>query len=198
MKYADATRRLADFRQQITRIRRQMRRVQAAIEPQVVSDYRFATLEGNTRLSQLFGRRRSLFVVMNMGSSCPYCTLWADGYNGIYEHLADRAAFVVASPDPPGVQASFRAQQGWRFPMVSHADSTFAEDMGYRTIRGAYRPGLCVFRRDAKQLVRVSDAGSLPLDDFSPLWHLFDLLPEGANGWQPKPGYRSQGPRRHS
>jgi hypothetical protein len=31
--------------------------------------------------------------------------VWADGFNGIYEHLADRAAFVLATPNTPQVQA---------------------------------------------------------------------------------------------
>ena len=42
--------------------------------------------------------KRDLIVIHNMGASCPYCTLWADGFNGIYDHLADRAAFVALQP----------------------------------------------------------------------------------------------------
>ena len=56
---------------------------------------------------QLFGSMKDLFVIHNMGSGCPYCTLWADGYNGIYEHLTSRAAFVIASPDSPAAQQRF-------------------------------------------------------------------------------------------
>jgi peroxiredoxin len=39
---------------------------------------------------------------------------------GIYNHLADRAAVVVVSPDPPEVQQRFAQSRGWKFPMVSH------------------------------------------------------------------------------
>jgi predicted dithiol-disulfide oxidoreductase (DUF899 family) len=124
-----------------------------------------------------------------MGVSCPYCTLWADGYNGIYGHLAERAAFVISSPDLPHVQRAFAEQRGWRFPMVSHFGTAFAGDMGYRSERGGWLPGISVFRMDSGRILRVSDAPCNIGDDFCTLWHLFDLLPEGAEGFRPKIDY---------
>jgi predicted dithiol-disulfide oxidoreductase (DUF899 family) len=126
----------------------------------------------------------------SMGSSCPYCTLWADGYNGLYPHVKNRAAFVVASPDPPAAQQRFARSRGWRFPMASHAGTTFAQDMGYRARSGAFRPGVSAFRRARERIVRVSDADFRPGDDFCTIWHLLDLLPEGPARWQPKLSYR--------
>jgi hypothetical protein len=35
----------------------------------------------------------------------------------------------------------------------------------------------------------TSDTSFSPGDDFCNVWHLFDLIPEGASGWQPKLGY---------
>jgi len=188
MKYSDAAERLAAFRKQITAIRSEMRKVQAAIEPQEVRNYVFKTEQGEAQLSDLFERNRDLFVIHNMGRQCPYCTLWADGYNGIYDHLASRAAFVVCSPDPPNVQRDFAAGRGWKFRMVSHAGTSFAEDMGYRSSRG-WLPGVSVFRKDGQRILRVSDSGCAPGDDFNALWHLLDLLPEGAGEWRPKFSY---------
>ena len=101
MRYPDAAAQLADYRRQITALRTQMRATQAAAQPQEVEDYAFQTPAGTVRLSQLFGDREHLIVIHNMGSSCPACTLWADGFNGIHHHLTSRAAFVVSSPDPP-------------------------------------------------------------------------------------------------
>ena len=189
MKYSEATQRLAEFRNQIASVRGEMRVVQAAIEPQEVSDYLFSTTAGEVRLSGLFGQRRDLFVIHNMGSSCPYCTLWADGYSGIYDHLESRAAFVVTSPDSPSVQKEFARGRGWKFLMVSHQGSSFAADMGYRSERGAWLPGISVFRREGKRILRVSDSGSSPGDDFCAQWHILDLLPEGAGEWRPKFSY---------
>jgi predicted dithiol-disulfide oxidoreductase (DUF899 family) len=95
------------------------------------------------RLSELFGDKADLFVIHNMGQSCPYCTLWADGFNGAYAHLSNRAAFVVSSPDTPEKQRKFAESRHWTFPMVSHEGTTFAEDMGYHQ-DGSWMPGVSV------------------------------------------------------
>jgi len=189
MTYRDTATKLAQWRAQIAELRRKMREVQASVEPEPVHDYEFAIPEGAVRLSQLFAAKRDLFVIHNMGRSCPHCTLWADGFNGIYPHIADRAAFVVASPDAPEMQRSFAAGRGWRMPMVSHQGTSFAADMGYRSAQGGWLPGVSVFRSNADRIVRVADTGFQPNDDFCALWHLFDLLPEGAAGWQAKFSY---------
>jgi len=189
MRYREGTRRLAAYRKRIAAIHDKMRAVQRRIEPEFVEDYTLSTARGPKRLSQLFGSKRDLFVIHNMGSSCPYCTLWADGYNGLYPHLRTRAAFVVSSPDSPAVQQRFARSRRWRFPMVSHQGTTFAADMGYRSRSGEWRPGISAFRRQGDRIVRLSDVGSRPWDDFCMAWHLFDLLPEGPAGWQPQLRY---------
>lgn len=189
MNYADGTKQMATLRTRIAQTRAEMRKLQQAVEPQEVPDYALATTAGPVTLSALFGAKRDLFVVHNMGSSCPYCTLWADGYNGVYEHLADRASFVVTSPDAPGKQERFARGRGWRFPMASHQGTSFAADMGYRSAEGGWLPGISAFKRDGKRILRVNDTGLQPGDDFCMAWHLFDLLPEGAAGWGPRFAY---------
>lgn len=178
MRDSTTTARLAEYRRQIGELREKMRQARAAAAPEEVQDYEQATPEGLVRLSELFGDKPDLFVIHNMGKSCGACTMWADGFNGIYEHIAARAAIVVSSPDPPAVQLAFATARGWRFPMVSHAGTTFAADMGYRAEHGGWLPGLSVFRREGDRLLRVADAGFSPGDDFCTLWHMLDLLPE--------------------
>ncbi len=192
MTYLEGTRRLSAYRARIAALRRQMHDVRRRTTPQPVADYTFATARGPKRLRDLFGSKRDLFVIHNMGTGCPYCTLWADGYSGVYPHLASRAAFVVSSPDPPAVQQRFAKNRGWRFPMVSHQGTTFAEDMGYRTKSGGWLPGVSAFRRRGNKIVRLADASSEPGDDFCSVWHLFDLLPDGPAGWQPQFRYRAE------
>jgi predicted dithiol-disulfide oxidoreductase (DUF899 family) len=189
MRYADSAKKLAGYRREIAALRGKMRKTLAATEPEPVADYAFATPRGPAKLSDLFDGKRELFVIHNMGSSCPHCTLWADGFNGVYHHLADRAAFAVSSPDAPEVQQSFAAGRGWRFPMVSHQGNSFAADMGYRAKGGGCLPGVSVFQRKRGKIVRVSDTGFSPGDDFCTVWHVLDLLPAGADGWGPKFGY---------
>ena len=189
MKYAAGSEKMSAYRRQIADIRQNMRATQAEIEPQEVSDYEFKTPEGTVRLSELFGDHKDLMIVHNMGSSCPACTLWADGYNGVHHHVITRTAFAVSSPDSPAVQREFAASRGWKFRMVSHMGTTFAADMGYRSEKGAWRPGISVFRRAGQAILRVSDVGWRPGDDFCTVWHFFDLLPDGAAGWFPKLSY---------
>jgi hypothetical protein len=49
----------------------------------------------------------------------------------------------------------------------------------------------CAVRVPAPErgIVRMSDASFSPGDDFCSVWHFFDLIPEGAAGWQPKYNY---------
>ena len=74
--------------------------------------------------------------------------------------------------------------------MVSHHGTSFAADMGYER-GGSAMPGVSVFKRQGKAIVRVADTGFSPGDDFCAVWHLFDLLPEGAGNWRPQYQYES-------
>lgn len=186
MKYADAKKQLEGYRRQIVGIRQKMRKTQANAKPERVTDYALSGAKGVVKLSTVFGEKSDLIVIHNMGAKCSYCTLWADGFNGVYPHLADRAAFVVVSPDAPALQAKFAKSRGWRFPMLSHAGTTFAADMGYVGASGGFTPGVSVFQKSKSGVVRVSDTTLGPGDDFCSVWHLFDLIPEGHGGWRPK------------
>jgi len=188
MRYQEASERLAAYRREMGALRDKMRALQKEAEPQEVENYRFASADGPVRLSDLFGNKEHLFVIHNMGKSCPACTMWADGFNGVLPHLENRAAFVVSSPDDPATQRAFAASRGWRFRMVSHQGTSFAADMGYRNEQG-WLPGVSVFRRIGDRICRVSDAPFDQGDDFCTVYHLFDLLPEGAAGWRPQFSY---------
>ena len=195
MSYADTKAAMEAKRREITALQGEMRALQAAIEPQPVTDYRLTGWDGPVRLSEMFGDRRDLIVIHNMGVGCTSCTMWADGFNGVYDHLASRAAFVVTSPNPVEVQKAFAAGRGWRFPMASHAGTSFAEDMGYRRpgqgadSHGGWWPGVSVFRRENDGVVRVSDTELGPMDSFCPVYHLFDLIPGADQSWEPKYTY---------
>lgn len=188
MRYREVTEQLAGFRRDIAALRDKMRALQSAVEPEEAENYRFATSDGEVHLSELFGDKEYLFVIHNMGKSCPNCTMWADGFNGVLPHLENRAAFVVSSPDDLETQRVFARSRGWRFRMVSHRGTSFAADMGYRGENG-WLPGVSVFRRIADRIHRVSDAPFDQGDDFCAVWHLFDLLPEGAGGLRAKFAY---------
>ena len=194
MTYADTMSALQAKRAQLLTLHDEIRTLQQGVEPQPVEDYVFEGWDGPVKLSELFGDKRDLFVIHNMGTTCRYCTMWADGFNGVYEHLADRAAFVLSTPNTPDAQKQFARSRGWRFPMVSHAGTTFAPDMGYRLEKGddfgenssRWVPGVSAFQMRDGGVVRVSDTDLGPSDDFCSVWHLLDMLPEGPAGWEPK------------
>lgn len=174
-------RRILDLKQELSTARR-------AAAPQRVGDSTFPTVDGRgVRLSELFGGRTDLLVVHNMGRRCAYCTLWADGFNGVLRQIESRAAFVVCTPDEPAVQREFAASRGWEFTMVSAAGTTFTRDMGFEPGPGLTAPGVSAFRRGEGGVIeRVGRYASFgPGDDFCPVWHLFDLLDGGAGGWSP-------------
>ncbi|MGH6980510.1 MAG: DUF899 family protein, partial [Stellaceae bacterium] len=123
MTYRDTTIKLAALRDEIGRLRNEMRKTQDKIEPELVENYTFATADGPAKLGNLFGDKDTLFVIHNMGASCRFCTMWADGFNGVLPHLESRAAFVVSSPDAPDKPRNFKASRGWTFRMVSHQGS---------------------------------------------------------------------------
>jgi hypothetical protein len=62
--------------------------------------------------------------------------------------------------------------------------------MGYRP-KGRATPGVSVFKRKGDKITRVADTAFSPGDDFCSVWHLFDLIPEGAAGRQPEFSYAS-------
>lgn len=154
-----------------------------------VSDYEFAMQDGPVKLSALFGDKSDLFVIHNMGRGCNSCTMWADGFNGLYPHIASRASFVVSNAETPAQQAEFAASRGWRFPMISTKGNSFAADMGFTDGAGRTLPGVSAFQMKGGAIVRVSAAPFNDSDEFCPVWRMFDLLPEGPDGWRPRLKY---------
>ncbi|MHC4954795.1 MAG: DUF899 family protein [Planctomycetota bacterium] len=170
----------------IREAREQIATLRASRPAEPVSDYEFSTTDGPCSLSDLFGDKDDLMVVHNMGTSCPMCTLWADGFNGVRAHLENRCAFVVSSPDAPDKQAEFAASRGWKLRMVSTEGTSFAKDMGFASDDGDPWPGVSTFQKKDGGVVRVGHAPFGPLDDFSPVFNLMTLFPEGQNDWWPK------------
>lgn len=197
MTYAESMAAMAAKRAEIAALQTQLRDLQAEATPQAVEDYVLDGWDGPVRLSALFGDKRDLILIHNMGVGCTSCTMWADGFNGVYEHLAARAAFVVASPNPVEAQKKFAAGRGWRFPMVSYGRSSFAEDVGYRHRSddpvdegmGGWNAGVSIFRRDGERILRLADAEFCEFDGFCVVHSLFELVPDADRAWTPSYSY---------
>lgn len=152
-----------------------------------VEDYAFKNWSDKpVKLSSLFGDKDNLILIHNMGKSCPMCTMWADGFNGVLQHLKDRAAFVVVSPDSPKIQEKFAKGRKWKFRMLSAHENNFIKDMGFGTNKNPY-PGVSIFHKtkDGK-IFRIAKDRFGPGDNYCIVYHFFDLLPKGSAGWMPK------------
>lgn len=156
-----------------------------------VQDYTLRTIDGTpVKLSELFGDKRDLIVVHNMGRKCVYCTLWADGFIGFANHLNSRAAFVLCSADEPATARAFAASRKWPFRVVSGHGSSFAHDMGFEPKPDEVWPGVSTFYRAADGTIsRIAAAPFGPGDSFCAIWPMFDLLKDGAASWEPKYSY---------
>lgn len=184
---AAAQEELGKAQQKLAKLRRQL-------PHELVQDYELASAEGPVRLSEMFGDKDDLILVHNMGAGCPYCTMWADEFNGVLHHLQSKAAFVVVSPNNPKVQQNLARKRGWRFPMYSAEGSEFIKDMGFQQedqdYMSGYQPGVSVFHRNGDgTIVRVSKDAFGPGDLYCGVWHLFDLLPDGPGDWGPRFDY---------
>lgn len=178
---------VAALERRIEELKRELLAARRARGPEPVGDYEFTTTGGPATLASLFGDGCDLLVIHNMGESCPYCSLWADGINGQLGQVETRTKLVLCSPDPPETQVALAHARGWRFRMVCDATREFTRAMGYWTEEDGYWPGVSAFHRGASgQIVRVAHAPFGPGDDFCPAWPMLDLLLDGPQGWEPR------------
>ena len=159
-----------------------LRRDEAGAE---VTDYVFETANGDVRLSDLFSGRDRLLMIHNMGQGCRYCTLWADGINGVLDHLEDALAVAMVSKDPPDVQRRMALDRGWKFRMVSHGGGAY---MAEQCTNGEHAniPGATIYERQSGKILRRGRTGFGPGDLYSPVWHFLALGGLGADEWTPQ------------
>ncbi len=145
----DLRKKIEDLDKEIWEKKKELASLRQRVPRRAVSDYLFRGEGGSeTRLSELFGRHEELIVIHNMGKGCPYCTLWADGLTVCFEHLENRAAFVVVSPDDPETQRKFAESRGWNFKMISSEGSSFCADMGFELAEKRQLPGVSTFYKN--------------------------------------------------
>jgi predicted dithiol-disulfide oxidoreductase (DUF899 family) len=170
---------LYTLEEQLAELEGQVFRARAAVKDCLVQDFAFADWDGGeTRLSELFGERESLIVIHNMGVACRYCTMWADGINGLLPYLERAAAVAMVSHDPVAHQKEVSEARGWRFRMYDASRTRFFADMGfYDTAHGGLLPGTSTFVRGQDgSVLREAIAYFGPGDRFCPTFSFLDLL----------------------
>jgi predicted dithiol-disulfide oxidoreductase (DUF899 family) len=100
----------------------------------IEKDYRFDTDEGSASLADLFRGRSQMIVYHFMfgpdfEAGCPSCTAIADGFDGVWQHLAHHdVMFWAVSRAPLDKLDAYKARMGWSFPWASSFGSDFNYD----------------------------------------------------------------------
>jgi predicted dithiol-disulfide oxidoreductase (DUF899 family)/uncharacterized protein YndB with AHSA1/START domain len=150
------------------------------------------------RLSELFGNHRDLIVYHLMfkpedDEACPMCSMWVDGFNAVARHVRERAAFVVIAKAPIGKLREWAKRRGWdNIRVLSSYSTTFNHDLHAEDADGDQAPTVSVFRKSGdgvhhfyQGFAMFDDDNSRGIDLLSPVWNLFDLLPDGRGDWYP-------------
>ena len=129
---------------------------------------------------------------------CVMCSMWADGYNAVWPHIMQRASFVLVAKAEIGKLRGFARRRGWdHIRLLSSHDSTFNRDFGMEEADGSQNPGLSVFTRTPDGAVyhryttgaELDEHNNRGIDLCTPVWNLFDLLPQGRGDWYPSQSY---------
>jgi predicted dithiol-disulfide oxidoreductase (DUF899 family) len=120
-------------------------------------EYRFETDEGGVSLNDLFRERTQLLVYHFMfgpdyTAGCPSCSAIADGFNGIWTHLANHDVMLWAvSRAPLEKLQSYKRRMGWSFPWASSFGSDFNFDFNVQLTEEQQRKGGAEYNFEPEQ-----------------------------------------------
>jgi len=172
----------------------------------VETPYVFEGPDGQQSLAELFAGRSQLVVYHFMlgadwQAGCKSCSFWADNFNGVDVHLANRDVTLLAISSAPYAHiAEFKQRMGWTFKWVSSAGSDFNHDYHVtftpeelqagevyynyapRKFSGTELPGISVFYKTADGAVyHTYSTYARGLDMMNGAYHFLDLTPKGRD-----------------
>jgi predicted dithiol-disulfide oxidoreductase (DUF899 family) len=129
--------------------------------------YRFETDEGGASLADLFRGRSQLLVYHFMfgpdyTAGCPSCSAIADGFNGLWIHLANHDVMLWAvSRTPLAKLQAYKRRMGWTFPWASSGRGDFNSDFNVSFTEEQQRAGGVEYnyRREAGFAWRAGQEG---------------------------------------
>ena len=178
--------RIEELERRIAEAAAELNALRKETAPSAVPNYTFRTESGETTLRDLFAGRGKLLVIHNMGQGCRYCTLWADGFNGLLAHLESALSVVLVSKDAPEVQRTFANARGWRFRLASHGGGDYIREQGVYGEADNY-PGAVVYELVGDEIRRKNACSFGPGDIFCALWGLLGLA--GIDEFTPQYSY---------
>ncbi|WP_349370091.1 DUF899 family protein [Salinarimonas sp.] len=182
MTIQDASAQLYTLEDELGRLEAKVRALRASVRGETVENHVFRGWEGPVSLADLFGDRERLIVIHNMGAACRYCTMWADGLNGLLPYLEKSAAVAMLNHDPVATQQATSRRRGWRFRMADASGTDFFARTGFvDPSDGSLTPGTSTFVRGEDGTIRRHALAYFgPHDRFCPVYSFLDLLPEDA------------------
>ena len=183
--------RIIELEQRIGELTVELNALRKANPATPVRNYAFATLDGEATLLDLFGEKDKMLAIHNMGQGCRYCTLWADGFNGLLAHLESVFSVVLLSKDPPETQRRFANARGWRFRLASHGGGDYIREQSVVDGQSNY-PGAVVYERDGDAILRKNTCVFGPGDLYCTMWSLLGLAGLGESDWTPQYAYWSR------
>jgi predicted dithiol-disulfide oxidoreductase (DUF899 family) len=192
---------------QFTRMRDELSAQRRALPwERVDKAYVFEGANGKEALADLFGQKGQLVVYHFMfgpdwETGCKSCSFWADNFNGVTAHLAQRdVAFAAISRAPFTKLAAFQKRLGWTFKWVSSLESDFNFDFqvsfvpeqvargeaqyNYGKLEHAMTemPGISVFARgEDGALFHTYSCFSRGIDMMNTAYQYLDLVPKGRD-----------------
>ena len=173
----------------------------------VEKEYRFDSEDGSKTLAELFDGRPELIVYHfmlgpNVPEGCGGCTFSADHFGGAVFYLSQLGVtFLCASRASLDDILAYKARQGWTFPWVSSAGSSFNRDFGAFTeaerdagtgynfatdkhageldLRETELMALSCFAMHDGVVHHTYSAYDRGTDALNPTWQLLDLTPSG-------------------
>jgi predicted dithiol-disulfide oxidoreductase (DUF899 family) len=157
----------------------------------------------DTGLSGLFAPGKDSLIVYHFmfgpdwEKGCPMCSMWIDGYNAVAPHVTQRTNLALSARADLAKVRAYAHGRGWRnLRILSSGGNTFTADFGME-VDGDQLPGVSVFHKEPDSTVRhfytggaiMAEGQYRGLDLLSPVWNMYDLLPEGRGDWMPKHEY---------
>ncbi len=179
---------ISELEQQIFELTAKLNELRKSRAGDEVRNYAFATINGETSLLDMFGDKKQLLLIHNMGQGCRYCTLWADGFNGFLQHLESVMSVVLVSRDSPELQRQFANSRDWRFRLASHGGGEYIRE---QTVMDGVEnmPGAVVYERDGNKITRKNSCVFGPGDLYCSAWSLLGLAGLGDGDWTPQYAY---------
>jgi predicted dithiol-disulfide oxidoreductase (DUF899 family) len=169
----------------------------------VAQDYVFDEVGGQISLDELVGDRPLVIYHFMFGgpmaAPCPGCSMWADGWNAVVEHIDQNVDFAMVSQGMAAENVELATGHDWQnLRWLSAAENSFKLDYGSADAEGNQWPFITVFERDGDG-VRLSYSASAHIsgdhwrgvDLLSPVWHVLDLTRQGRGEFMPSLDYSS-------